>query len=453
MRTRDCFGFAFHTIKENPSRSILTVVISTFLSALIMGMMCLAVSFSKNGGEVITRAFFPEEGVVSLTYENRPQPNVPEQLYFGESTYAPFLEAVGSDPELIQSIYYATNLVSELTFTDPSYPVGPGLRIVEGRNIAPSEAHNEVIVSKEAYQRSLEGDEPDPYTIGSVHTCPAYVGSMWGWGIPLEYRYPEFKVVGIFEYTGEKLVLNGNVAPLLFGQVIGDIGIAFSTHPSQVIVSSLSAYHYPKGKTANPEGTITRLQGLADQLNDVLPKHITAEFFEGERILHYDATVHCPVYERYASDKTMRTVVISAAALFALILLLMSVGSLANSAIISIDRSKKFFGLAKALGMRGGTLKSIVSIESVLLISVGVLIGYLLLWTMYVPMASIINLVVGSTYGAFIQATGFVASIHYPFYVLLGAWAAFIGFTLLFSHGALRSIVKADPIAVISEVS
>ncbi|MBQ9456996.1 MAG: hypothetical protein IJU64_00595 [Bacilli bacterium] len=401
MRTRDCCRIAFHTIKENRSRSILTVVISTFLSALIMGMLCLAVSFAKNGGEIIGKAFFPEKALVSVNYNNAMQTNVMEQRYFQETEYPAFLDAVGSAPDMVQSIYYTTNIASEITYTDPSYPVGPGLRIVEGRNIAVSEAHNEVIVSKEAYEKSFEGEEPDPYTIGSVHTRSAYVRDLWGWRSD-QYGYPEFVVVGIFEYTGEKIVLNGNVSPLSFGQVIGDIGIAFTTFPSRAIVESFSAYHRPQGKVSDPEGTINRLNALADKCNAVLPKRITVEYFETDRILHYTDTVSCPVYEQYASDKTMRSVVISAAALFALILLLMSVGSLANSAIISIDRSKKFFGLAKALGMRGRSLKSVVFIESAFLVSVGVLLGYLLLWTMFTPLTSLINLVVASTYGAFV---------------------------------------------------
>ena len=456
MRARDCCRIAFHTIKENQSRSILTVVISTFLSALIMGMMCLAVSFTKNGGEIIGKAFFPEEAVVSVNYSNAMQTNVMEQRYFQETEYPAFLEAVGSDPDMVQSIYYTTNIVSEITYTDPTYPVGPGLRIVEGRNIAPSEARNEVIVSKEAYEKSFEGEEPDPYTIGSVHKRSAYVRDPWGWRSD-QYGYPEFVIVGIFEYTGEKIVLNGNVSPLSFGQVIGDIGIAFTAFPSRAIVESFSAYHRPQGEVSDPEGTINRLNALADKCNAVLPKRITVEYFTGfgptERILHYGDSVSCPVYTQYASDKTMRTVVISAAALFALILLLMSVGSLANSAIISIDRSKKFFGLAKALGMRGRSLKSIVFIESAFLVSVGVLLGYLLLWAMFTPLTSLINLVVGSAYGTFVQSLKFVAAMYLPFYVCLGALAAFVGFTILFSHGALRAIVKADPVAVISEVS
>ena len=72
---------------------------------------------------------------------------------------------------------------------------------------------------------------------------------------------------------------------------------------------------------------------------------------------------------------------------------------------------------------------------------------------MFAPLTSLINLVMVSTYGTFVQSLKFVATMYLPVYVCLGALAAFVGFATLFSHGALRAIVKADPVAVISEVS
>ena len=67
----------------------------------------------------------------------------------------------------------------------------------------------------------------------------------------------------------------------------------------------------------------------------------------------------------------------------------MSVGSLANSVMISIDSSKKFIGLLKALGMKGKSLKLVVILESITLITVGVLLGYLLLGAVHTSITMI----------------------------------------------------------------
>ena len=77
MTLRDCYRLTLHTIKENKPRSILTIIISTFLSALIMGMMSLAVSFFKNSNEIINRAYFSNDNsVVTVNYNNKKQLDV-----------------------------------------------------------------------------------------------------------------------------------------------------------------------------------------------------------------------------------------------------------------------------------------------------------------------------------------------------------------------------------------
>ena len=131
----------------------------------------------------------------------------------------------------------------------------------------------------------------------------------------------------------------------------------------------------------------------------------------------------------------------------------MSIGSLANSVLISIDRNKKFIGLLKALGMRGKSLKSIVVFESITLISIGVILGYILLFILYTPLTSLINTIIASTYSSYLKVTAYISSIYIPIYILLGALLAFLLLTYLFSRGSLYKIAKTDPIAVISEVS
>ena len=158
-------------------------------------------------------------------------------------------------------------------------------------------------------------------------------------------------------------------------------------------------------------------------------------------------------YDVYAQNNILRIAIILVAVIFSVVLLLMSVGSLANSVMISIDTSKKFIGLLKALGMRGKLLKMIVVLESITLITAGVLIGYLLLVALYNPLSSVISAVVSSSYGTYIEMVGFTPVMYMPFYVFAGTLVLFLIFTFLFSRGSLNKIAKMEPIMVINEVS
>ena len=457
MTFKDCYRIALHTIKENKSRSILTVIISTFLSILIMGMMSLAISFSKNSNQIINAAYFNEGSIVSVEYQNNKINGVDEQKLFTKDYYDSFVSVVNQYSDVVQFVSYKTNISSTFSFIDPHYPNNLGIEIIEGRNIAKSEKGNEVIVSKAFYQEMLE---VEPHQVGSEHTIDTFYTMASNNGrkelpIPVTFNYT---VVGIFDYLESPgIVINGVKQYLGYGGIIADIGLVLTIQSDNVYISAATLYHCPEGKVRNPTKTVNRLNSLKTAINGVLPQALKVEYFNSggstERIDHYYDGATCNVYEKFSENKAIRSIVIVSAVLFSVILLLMSIGSLANSVIISIDCSKKFIGLLKALGMRGGSLKRVVVLESITLISVGVLLGYILLFALYVPLTSLINTIIGFTYSAYLKTTAFVSSIYLPVYVLGGALLVFLLLTYLFSRRSLHKIAKTDPMAVISEVS
>ena len=458
MKLGDCYRIALHTIKENKSRSILTVVISTFISVLIMGMMSLAISFAKNSTKLINQAYFSENSIVSVEYQNKRQFQVEDHVLFNESFYHSFIVVVDQYSDVVGSVYYETNLLASIDFVDPKYPITSGINIVEGRMIAASDARNEVIINKVFYEQTLLDNEIEPHTIGSVHTLSAsFIGLNKAKKQTTMTTDLHYVVVGIFEAPEEQpVILNGTKSFIAYQNFIGDIGIAFNTNNDEIYISSCVLYHYSKGKVNSPTMIINRLTSLTDALNKTLPQAVSTEMFQGppiEMLVHLSDATSCNVCEKFAENKAIRYIVVAAAVFMSIILLLISIGSLANSVIISIDCSKKFIGLLKVLGMKGNTLRLVVIFESVTLISVGVLLGYLLLLALSAPLSILVNMILGFTYSAYLKITTFTASINIPIYLLFGALFTFLLFTYLFSRTALSKIAKMDPIAVISEVS
>ena len=460
MTFRDCYRLTLHSIKENKARSILTVIISTFLSTLIMGMMALAVSFSKNSDNIINKAYFSDDSIITVNYQNSRVQAVEDQEVFTKKYLESFYKTIDDYSDMVQFIQYETNVLSTFNFVDSKYSQEVGINIIEGRNVEPSEKGNEVIVSKAYYLKSLEDEDIEDYTIGSVHTSKVQYRKVVNTrSIEQHELNLEYVVVGIYDYPEEQgVVVNGEKKFIFYNNLVADVNLLLNIDTDDIYISAFTISHFTNGKVSSPKKVINRLNSLKTTLNKLLPQAVSVEYFLGlgggvELIKHYSDGAKCNAYEKYAENDAIRFIVIAIAIFFAIILLLMSIGSLANSVLISIERSKKFIGLLKALGMRGRSLKSIVIFESITLISAGVVLGYLLLFTLYTPLTSLINTIIGSTYSSYLKVTAYVSSIYIPIYILLGALLAFILLTYLFSRGSLHKIAKTDPMAVISEVS
>ena len=449
MTLKDCYRISLHTIKENRYRSILTVIISTFLSFLIMGMMSLAISFSKNGNEVIAQAYFDENSVVSVTYSNSQILRAGQQGLFKEKHYENFSKTVEDHKDVVDYVLYYPNVVNWFTFTDPNYPVYGGINIIEGRNIQKSEARNEAIVSKK-YADDHGVKIGSTYQNTSSMSYISESGSRMRENVDLEYT-----VVGIYDYVEDTTVLfNGTEQSFSYNYIIADIGVCFNLENNYFYISSTELCHYNQTKDKSAIRTINRLKDLRNETSRLLPQSVTLKMdmlgFVSE-VYHDGAS--CGVCDVYDQNQLLRLIISLSAIGFSILLSLMSVGSLANSVMISIDSSKKFIGLLKALGMKGKSLKLVVILESITLITVGVLLGYLLLFILNNPMTAIIRAIMNSAYGEYVAMIGFNSVIYWPFYIFAGTLVLFLLLTFIFSRGSLHKIAKMEPIAVINEVS
>ncbi|MCR4880089.1 MAG: ABC transporter permease [Bacilli bacterium] len=457
MFFRDRLSFSLHTIKENKSRSILTVIISMFLSLLIMGLMSISISFIKNSEAVIRDYYFKENGFISTIYNNPIDPIAAgqgaKQEVLNNEKYKTFIETIDKHQEVVSNITYNVNL-SGLSFTDPHYPISHGITFVEGRNIVPSLAGNEVIVSQRYYADSLRYGED--YSVGTTHVFNVTYWTVTKSGT-MHYEAAKVNgiVVGIFSPSEETYYDNGEKTQLLSQSAIfiADINAALNINKN-VFAQSATISYINSSKNVNVDSIFSKTESLGDDLDKSMPKKAVAiKVNQREYVVEYEKAVNSKPIEDMNKLSQFRLIFIGGGAGIALILLLVSVGSLANSVTISIDRSKKFIGLLKALGIKAKPLKNIIVFESIILISVGIIAAFIILWALYYPLSLITGTLVSSIYGGYLDSMIFVPRLYVPIYVLIATIVLFILFTILFSRGSLRSISKMDPIQVISEVS
>ena len=447
MTLKDCCLLSLHTIKQNRARSILTVIIAAFLSFLIMGTMCLAISFSENSDNVVVQSYFAENSVIPINYSNYRNRAAGQQEVFTEEYYEELSNTFSKYKDIVNYVEYWPSIQTRMSFTDPSFPIYGGIEIIQGRNIQKSELRNEVIVHKDLIE---SGD----YVLGDSYSYEVSYYSESSF-VPPVVNF-EFIVVGVFDYLEDRTVYVNRFESFFdYNYIIGDIGIIFNAHDTNIYVKSFSACKYVQSRVKNPKRIINRIQNLTNDLNKFLPKVVSIERFKDTAtyVTTYRDSVTCNLSVEYAANNLERFFIIIGASVIAIILSFMSLGSLANSVMISIDTSKKFIGLLKAMGMKGKSLKLVVLLESIFLNFVGVLIGYLSLFAVSFPLTSVLKELIFSAYGNYVVATNYIPTMHFPIYVFFGIYLMFIGFVFLFSRSSLRKIAKMEPIRVINEVS
>jgi ABC-type antimicrobial peptide transport system permease subunit len=152
-------------------------------------------------------------------------------------------------------------------------------------------------------------------------------------------------------------------------------------------------------------------------------------------------------------SKVMSFVIIFLVLIFCTVLILLSIGSLANSIMISVDKNKKFIGLLKALGLNEKDLKSVIRMESFTTICLGVILAFLTILIIRPLLANLNTILINTAFIDYLLQIDYQIVFKVPVYIPLIVIVFYIAFTLIFARGSMSKIVKTDPMAVISEVA
>jgi len=166
----------------------------------------------------------------------------------------------------------------------------------------------------------------------------------------------------------------------------------------------------------------------------------------------YDS-VNCNALTDLTMSKIVGTVIIAVAAFLCLVLILLSIGSLANTIMISVDKNKKFIGLLKALGLNEKDLKSTIKMESVTTIVLGVLLAFGTVFLFKGMIGGLNELLLTAMFSNYLNEIEYSIIFSLPIYIPIIVLVFFVFFTLLFARGSMSRIAKTDPMAVISEVA
>ena len=132
------------------------------------------------------------------------------------------------------------------------------------------------------------------------------------------------------------------------------------------------------------------------------------------------------------------------------LILLLSIGSIVNTILISVDKNRRFLGLLKALGMRQKDIRIMTGAEILIMIAFGVLFGVGILFSLRGAICSIMESMFSSMFTQlpFELAIG----VWIPFWLPIVTAVVFFLFAWLFSHRSVGKFAKKNVIETVSEV-
>lgn len=247
----------------------------------------------------------------------------------------------------------------------------------------------------------------------------------------MKFHAEKFRISGI--------LLNSALAELNQERdVFMDIKTAYDVMQESLNVNNISVVNEPRIGFVF-ENEYKKLNGVVKNINAA----IDPSGYNNKKIERFK----CDIVEQLKTVRIIGAVMIGAAVFICTMILVISIGSVANSIIISVDKNKRFLGVMMAVGLRTGGVKRIVQYEALIIImlATGLAFGLLKLFQRYfMPVIDFLMSLPGFTDSSIVVL---------PFYIPLITIVGFIAMALLFARKSLTKIINMDVISVISEVA
>lgn len=428
MKYFDRYKLSLHNINNNKLRFILTTIIVYIISLLLTVILSVGISFSLNTNNIIKKYYSEATEYVVVSYFSGEYSTI-----INNSNYSGVYDVILKHDSSISYSLHNANLYDDynLFLVDHGYFPFNFVEIIEGRAPVFSDANtNKVLVSAE-YAREyydLTGEKLDLNDTINYSIRVDLDGDF-------KFIETQLEVIGIYKTK------NVEISPFSYeDSIIMDIQYLLSLD-SDLYAHDLHYYYDVTKVGFNINEFSDNLLNLVADLRDSL----------GEGYM--DSSIYSSAENDIFVSKVLIFIVIVLSLLFSLILILLSIGSLANTIMISVDKNKKFIGLLKALGLNEKDLKSVIKMESITTICLGVILAFVTIVVAKPILTGVNDMLVTAIFSEYLIDIDYEIIFNIPIYVPAIVIAFFIVFTLIFARGSMAKIAKTDPMAVISEVA
>ncbi len=485
MKFGDVFKIALHNLWHNKSRTVLTVIIVTIVSSLIMALCLLGIAFIQNQTDV-SKIVFETRGTTysaESRYERRGEstsyykPYTQNEIAHIDAAVEEYKHIVDTVTYSIENIctsdicwqYYAINGSTEDILTGSSYieminqlnrygeyfylynarfadfgmyNVPKENLIKEGRLWTQADKNTPNIWLNADYIRTLQ-KRGITVKIGDKLTVCTLLQAERGTNdtsvSDLNFRTAEYSVCGIFDPALLK-TSDWDRSPV----VIADGAYFMRQFAGTYDVIQVEMTYRPPQTDYDYNAVYSDMKALTERMNEGLETYLN---WDDKEVSPFS----CSYVEEMRMTVLMSIFIMAVVIILGLLILILSVGSVANTIIISVDKNRKFIGLMKAMGLNQRGVKKIVTCESLVQIILGVLVGVAVLFLLQPVVLSLMESMFASMFAYY--EVEFAVSVRIPFYLPMVTALLFFLFASLFSRGSLGKIARQDVISTISEVA
>ena len=442
MKLFDRYKISLHNIKNNKSRSILTTIIVYIISLLIMVILCVGLSFSSNTENIIKTYYQSAKEPVNVEYSNYGW-NESSEGVLNNEVYQNIIPILEKNEEIIgYSKYDIDSYESMVVVQEHKFPLSEHIEIIEGKSANKMHSNTNKVLVSTTYAQNYYKTNKEVLKPGDVFNY------IFKYDVRKENNSSEqvskslqLEVLGIYKPIDvEKKSYEANLVPNN-SEIIVDAHYLMGNVP-KLMYTSASYYYNVSQTNFNSDELKNKLDSFVEDLKMVLPKESP----------NYDSVRSNALADLSMSD-IMSIAIIGVAAFLCLVLILLSIGSLANTIMISVDKNKKFIGLLKALGLNEKDLKSTIKMESITTIVLGVLLAFATVFLFRGVIGGLNEILLTSMFSNYLSVIDYNIVFSLPIYIPFIVLIFFVFFTLLFARGSMTKIAKTDPMAVISEVA
>lgn len=470
IRAADVFRLSCRNLWQNKSRSALTVVIIAAVSALIMLVCVLGVSFLNNmkKGERLAFEYSGAEYTLkSITISNSGPDRMYEPITAEETEafekiadkYASVIEREeyildGAVFHLLWDIdeerrervkEYGTGSFDDiLKFSDftvadlDGYTFGGAERAEQGRIWESADNGHPAVWLGSDYVAAQErmGIE---ITVGSTATFVCMRQDAKNPNERIYWLY-DCTVAGIFNSDSTR-VMSGGYKTAAKRLIVGkDFMREFA---EDVQIEYIELRYAPPEGDYDYWGVYGQMKEFVREVNEVFPPYS----YEGEEYERFS----CTYIDAMRMIDLLGAIVSAVLLALSVLILLLSIGSIVNTILISVDKNRRFFGLLKALGMKQGDLRKMVGAETLLLVAAGAALGVGFVYALRGAVLSLLSSVFSTMFAEL--PNGLAVEMWVPFWLPLVTAAAFFTFALLFSRRSVKTFAERDVIGTVSEVA
>lgn len=468
MKFFDLFKLSMHSIYYNKIRTLITVIIVFVVSLLIMVISILGLSFYESINSAYV-ALFEETGATFQlnSYYKSSDDGTNEWRNITQAEYEIMMREFLEYPELVDNIYLNSYIENYYFYDLDTKPTSMELTNIYDSHefyskYNDSRINTEIISvwgdldirnkgvsyikSGKLWNFEDEGSKKVWVSEAFIAKAASYgyfldVGdwivvslSSWNWDGVTSSRE-----VGAERLRIAGILLNSALEELnVSNDVFIDIMTAFDIIGDNLNINNVVVVSEPKiGFIFNQE--YKKMNTVVNNVNKLVPPSKYRNRSEDR--------FKCDIIESLKMTRIIGAVMNGACLFICFIILIISIGSVANSVIISVDKNKRFLGVMMAVGLRTSGVKKIVQFEALIMIIMATGIAYGILWLASDYFLPIIDFLM--------QLPGFTDSskVVMPAYIPIATVLAFIGMALLFARKSLAKIINMDVISVISEVS